>query len=276
VEVPPATAPHIGVEHECGGSVVTEHDTGSMERTEEDASGFAPMTVVVADDHAPTRAVVKTSLEATGFIVVGEAADAASAVDLVERQRPDVVVLDVRMPGDGIAAAAEISSRCQETAVVMLTVSADDEDIFAALRVGALGYVQKGGDTAELGQLLRRTIAGEPVLHGALLLKVLRRFRILERRRLLDGSGGTRLSEREFQVLDLLEGGATTAEIANQLFIAPVTVRSHVTAICRKLNLPDREAASLELRSAYVERTLDGTESDRSAQAQGQERAAGP
>jgi DNA-binding NarL/FixJ family response regulator len=206
-------------------------------------------TVVVADDHAPTRALIRTSLEAGGLIVVGEASDAASAATLAQAHGPDLALLDVRMPGGGICAAATILAQRPQTAVVMLTVSEDDEDLFAALRVGARGYILKGGDPAELPGALSRTLAGEAVLHGALLAKVLREFQVAERGRLFDRSRRARLSAREIEVLDLLERGATTAEIAAQLFIAKVTVRSHIAAICHKLRLPDREATLRELRS---------------------------
>jgi two-component system, NarL family, nitrate/nitrite response regulator NarL len=204
--------------------------------------------VVIADDHAPTRALVREALERAGFRVTGEAADSDGAVAQCRRSRPDVALLDVRMPGGGIAAAATIAAEQPQTAVVMLTVSEDDEDLFAALRVGARGYVLKGGDPHVLPELLRRALAGEAVLHGALLAKVLREFQSIERQRLFGRREIDQLSRRELEVLALLEGGATTAEIAERLFIAKVTVRSHVAAICRKLRLPNREAALRELR----------------------------
>ena len=209
----------------------------------------ANLTVLLADDHAPTRALVRTALEAGGFVVSGEAADASSAVALAQVHHFDLALLDVRMPGSGISAAAALLAERPEIVVVMLTVSEDDEDLFAALRIGARGYILKGGDPGELPGALRRTLAGEAVLHGALLAKVLREFQVAERGRLFDRSRRARLSPREVEVLDLLESGATTAEIADELFIAKVTVRSHVAAICRKLQLPDREATLRELRS---------------------------
>ena len=209
-----------------------------------------PERIVIADDHAPTRAAVRRALESGGFVVEGEAFDAASAVDLVTATSPQVALLDVRMPGGGIAAAAAISAARPTTAIVMLTVSEDDEDLFAALRVGALGYVLKGGDPAALPEMLRRVVAGEVVLHGALLARVIREFGARERHRLFWEPPRTRLTGREREVLTLLEEGASTAEIAAHLFIAKVTVRSHVAAILRKLSLPDRAAALRELRSA--------------------------
>jgi DNA-binding NarL/FixJ family response regulator len=130
----------------------------------------------------------------------------------------------------------------------MLTVSEDDEDLFAAIRVGALGYVLKGGNLSELPNLLRTAVSGEPVLRGASLARVLEAFRANERSRLFNESDRVRLSTRERQVLSLLQSGATTAEIATSLYIAKVTVRSHIAAICKKLRLPDRDAALQEFR----------------------------
>ena len=204
--------------------------------------------ILIADDHPPTRAAVRGALAEGGFLVTGEASDAAGAIAMVQATAPDIALLDVRMPGGGISAAAAIASQSPHTRVVMFTVSEDDEDLFAALRVGALGYVLKGGNLAELPGLLRTAVLGEPVLHGATLARVLEEFRASERSRLFNESDRVRLSSRERQVLSLLQRGATTAEIAESLYIAKVTVRSHIAAICRKLRLPDRDAALQEFR----------------------------
>ena len=121
----------------------------------------APITVLLADDHARTRALVRTALERTGdFHVCVEAADAAGAVEGAKRERPDVCLLDINMPGNGIAAATQISGALPDTAVVMLTVSRQDEDLFDALRAGASGYLLKGLDEATIGDALQRVLAG--------------------------------------------------------------------------------------------------------------------
>ena len=161
--------------------------------------------IVIADDHPPTRAAVRGALAEGGFLVTGEASDAAGAVSMVQATAPDIALLDVRMPGGGISAAVAIVSQVPQTAVVMLTVSEDDEDLFAALRVGALGYVLKGGNLAELPGLLRMAVLGEPVLHGATLARVLVEFRASERSRLFKESERVRLSARERDVLSLLD-----------------------------------------------------------------------
>ena len=204
-----------------------------------------PMTVLVADDHAPTRAGVRSSLEADGFVVCAKASDARGAVEASLRERPDVCLLDIRMPGSGIASAASISAKVPETAIVMLTVSHDESDFFDALRAGAAGYLLKDTDPRLLPQLLRAVVAGEGVLSPGLIAKLIEEFRERGRRRRLplSGSRGVELTSREWEVLDLLRQGLTTAEIARRLFIAEVTVRTHVAAILRKLRVPDRRAA---------------------------------
>lgn len=207
-----------------------------------------PRRIVMADDHPPMRATVRSALEGEEFLVVGEAGDAEGAVSLVRDLEPDIALLDVRMPGGGIAAAATIKSEGMGAAVVMLTVSEEDEDLFAALRVGAVGYVLKGKDPADLPGLLRKAVVGEPILDGPLLARVLKEFQQKEGSRPSKETTRGGLSRREHEVLSLLEQGATTAEISAKLFIAKVTVRSHVAAICRKLHLPDRRAALLESR----------------------------
>jgi DNA-binding NarL/FixJ family response regulator len=149
------------------------------------------------------------------------------------------------MPGGGIAAAAEISSRLPEAAIVMLTVSRDDADLFDALRAGASGYLLKDIDPARLPLALEGVLAGEAALPRGLVARLVEEFRSRSKsKRLLSASPhAARLTDREWDVLELLREGLTTAEIAARLAIAPVTVRRHVSEILRKLRVPDREAA---------------------------------
>ena len=202
--------------------------------------------VLVADDHPPTRAGVRRVLEQDGFVVCAEEADAPGAVGAALRERPDVCLLDVRMPGGGgVAAAAEIARRLPETRIVMLTVSRDDDDLFDALRAGASGYLLKDIERAKLPDALRSVLDGEAQLPANLVARVLDEFRGRRTRQrvLLEQRPAVDLRPREWEVLELLRNGLTTAEIAARLFIAEVTVRSHVSAILRKLRVPDREAA---------------------------------
>jgi len=206
----------------------------------------------VADDHPSLRASVRRALEEHGFEVCFEAANAADSVAAAERERPDVCVLDVQMPGNGIAAAAQIAARLPETAIVMLTVSDSDEDLFAALRAGAQGYLLKDMDPGRLPLALEGVLAGEAALPRALVARVLDEFRTRRRRRrlLLPGGRGCTLTDREWETLELLAEGLSTAEVAERLLVAPVTVRRHAAAIVKKLNAGDRRSLLQLVRAA--------------------------
>lgn len=201
--------------------------------------------VLLADDHPPTRGQVRAVLEAHGFEVCAQVGDASMARQKAVSEQPDICLLDIHMPGSGIAACAEITARLPDVAVVMLTVSRNDEDLFDALRVGASGYLLKGGDPAELPRALEAVLLGEPVLGTGLLGKVIEEFRERgQRRRLSLGGGRTvQLTSREWETLELLRQGMSTREIAQRLFIAPVTVRTHIAAILKKLQVRSRQEA---------------------------------
>jgi DNA-binding NarL/FixJ family response regulator len=204
--------------------------------------------VLVADDHPPTRAGVRAALERAAFSVCAEAADAPAAVEAARRERPDVCLLDIHMPGDGIRAAETIARELPETAVVMLTVSRADEDLFTALRVGASGYLLKDIDPGRLPLALLGVLEGEAALPRRLVALLMEEFRERRRRHRIPllGRRSVELTDREWEVLDLMRKGLSTQEIADKLFISPVTVRTHVSAILRKLHVSSREAA-LEL-----------------------------
>jgi DNA-binding NarL/FixJ family response regulator len=198
---------------------------------------------VLADDHAPTRAGVRETLSQAGFTVCAEAADADGAIVAAMAERPDLCLLDIHMPGDGIRAAGEIHERCPATTIVMLTVSQDDADLFAALRAGAVGYLLKGTDPSRLPLALRGVMDGEAALPRSLVARLVDEFRTRGRRTRLSlkRTRGEELTRREWDVLDLLLDGLTTKEIADRLSVAPVTVRTHVSAVLRKLDAADRE-----------------------------------
>jgi DNA-binding NarL/FixJ family response regulator len=203
-----------------------------------------PRRVLLADDHPPTRAGVRYTLERAGMEIVAEVGDATSAIEAAKRERPDLCLIDVHMPGSGIAAARAITDSVPETSVVMLTVSRDDSDLFDALRAGASGYLLKDMDPDRVANALEGVLAGEAALPRTLLVKVMDEFRERGRRRMsLPGRKAAHLTEREWEVLHLLRDGATTAEIAGRLFVSQATVRSHVAAVLRKLKVADRKAA---------------------------------
>jgi two-component system nitrate/nitrite response regulator NarL len=200
--------------------------------------------VLVADDHAPTREDVRAAVDSDPrFTVVALAGDAAGAIQAALRERPDVVLLDMRMPGSGAAAAWEITARLPGTRAVMLTVSRSDEDLFAALRAGASGYLLKDMAFEEIADELAQVLDGRVALPPELVTRLVEEFRdSAPRRRALVGAAA-QLTSREWQVLDFLRQGLATNEIATRLFVSPATVRSHVAAVLRKLRVPDREAA---------------------------------
>ena len=203
-----------------------------------------PLTVLVADDHAPTRAGVRDALAGRGFSIVAEVARADAAVETAIRLQPDVCVLDVHMPGGGVAAAARISEQVPRTAVVMLTVSRSDEDLFASLRAGASGYLMKDMDPERLSAALHGVLSGEAALPRTLVARVVNEFRVAERRPSLPlvSRRGARLTSREWEVLELLREQLSTSVIAERLGLSQVTVRRHVSSILGKLRVPDRRA----------------------------------
>lgn len=201
--------------------------------------------VILADDHPATRAGVRAALEAGGFEVCADIADGPAAVEAAILTHPDVCLLDVHMPGgSGIVAAAEISARLPGTAIVMLTVSADEDDLFDAISAGAAGYLLKDIDPGRLPAALDGVLAGEAAIPRRLVGRIVEEFSERRRRRVpLMGGGGAELTAREWEILELLRDGATTAEAAKRLGISQVTVRRHVSEVLRKLRVPDRTAA---------------------------------
>jgi two-component system, NarL family, nitrate/nitrite response regulator NarL len=206
-------------------------------------SDEATPRVLIADDHGPTRRLVAEALEADGFEVCWQASDAVGAVEGVNTEEPDLCVLDVSMPGSGIAATRIISERFPDTRVVMLTVSKERTDLLDALRAGASGYLLKTMNPASFGRALRAVIDGEAALPRELTASLIDDYRHTRHRRILVDGQAVRLSEREWEVLELLRDGQSTAEIARRTFVAPVTVRSHISSLFRKLRVSSREEA---------------------------------
>ncbi len=202
-----------------------------------------PLRVVIADDHHLTRVGVRLALERGGFVVCAEAEDAASAVAAAEREQPDICLLDIQMPGSGIHAAEAIAQLVPDAAVVMLTVSRSDRDLFDALRAGAFGYLLKDMDPERLPLALHGVLEGEAALPRHLVALVIEEFRERGRRRPLLKKRGVVLTNREWEVLELMSQGLTTFEIADRLFVEPVTVRTHVSAILKKLHVSSRKEA---------------------------------
>ena len=210
-------------------------------------AGPRPLRVLIADDHAPTRDDVRRALEADGRLeVCASVGHAAAAVQAAVRERPDVCLLDVRMPGGGVAAAWEIAGRLPQAKLVMLTVSDDDEDLFGALRAGAAGYLPKTMNFTRLPDALCGACSGEAAMSPAHVARVLQAFRGREprwRRLAARTRPERRLTSREWEVLELLAQGQSTAQIATRLVLSPSAVRVHIAAIVHKLDAADRADA---------------------------------
>jgi DNA-binding NarL/FixJ family response regulator len=215
-----------------------------------------PVRVIIVDDDPLARGVVRDALRDAGVIVLAEAGDGREAVSLTLHFKPDVVVMDVVMPGlDGITATAHIVERAPQVAVVMLSANDDDAIGMQALRAGAIGFLPKTMGLASLPQALRAARAGEAVVSRRLTRRLIEGLR----RSSPDGHGirpvRSPLTSREWEVLDLLCEGRSTDDIAGVLVLSPETVRSHVKNILRKLQVQSRQQAielAAELRSQLV------------------------
>ena len=208
--------------------------------------------VLLVDDHNIVRLGLMTLInDQPNMEVVGEAGTAGEAVRAVERLRPDVVLMDIRMPGEGgIEAARAITTRFPQTKVVMLTSFADDELVVRSIRAGAVGYVLKQVDNAELLRAIEAAARGEALLDPATTARLLARVRETERK--VEEDAFRELSDREMEILAPLARGKTNAEIGQLLNLSEKTVSNHVSAILEKLQLSNR----IELATYTVEHHL--------------------
>ncbi|MFS8629419.1 MAG: response regulator transcription factor [Limnochordales bacterium] len=218
--------------------------------------------VVIVDDHEVVRLGLKTLLNRVADLeVVGEAGSAAEAEQVVAEKQPDVVIMDIRMPGgSGIEACRVIRSRWPHIRVIMLTSYSDDEAVIGAVMAGASGYILKQIGTQELVEAIRRVHKGESLLDPGITGKILERFRSGATGG--DGPaipGGEALTEQEQKILTLIAQGKTNREIANELFLSEKTVRNYVSNILGKLQLHNRAAAA----AWAVRHGLDGRKEER-------------
>lgn len=220
-------------------------------------AGDRPIRVLLVDDHAVVRKGLRALLDReAGIEVAGEADDGEQAVRAAERLRPDVILMDLEMPGTGgIEATRRITEARPDTRVVVLTSHSSEEDVFPALKAGALGYLLKHSAPEEVLQAIRQAYRGETVLHPAIARMVLQELHRPAAAK--QPPTAEPLSDREVEVLRLIARGMSNQEIAGTLFVAEATVRSHVSAILRKLQLASRTQAALyALRAGLA--PLDG------------------
>ena len=204
-----------------------------------------PASVLIADDHPLTRSALSALLGQHGFQVVGEAADGRAAVSEARRLQPDLVLLDLSMPNvDGLAALPQLREAAPNCEVVVLTASGTEDNLLAAIRGGAAGYLLKTEPPDKLVAFLHGVSRGEAALSGSVAR------RLLDTVRDTNGHHGgvpdsiaEALSARELEVLLLLDEHLSTEEIAQRLFISEHTVRSHVKSLLRKLNVSSRREA---------------------------------
>jgi two-component system nitrate/nitrite response regulator NarL len=220
----------------------------------------SPIRIVLVDDHSLFRSGIRLLLgRDSGFEVVGEAGDASEGIKAVSRLKPDVVLLDLHMPGmSGIEAAGLIAAETPDSHVLMLTVSEEGEDLLAALRAGACGYLVKNIEAEALVAAVRSAAAGESVISPQMMGKLLAGVREQPVMQLAHQPGheGERLTPREGEILGLIAHGKSNKEIARALDVAESTVKIHVQNLLRKLGLASRVQAAVYA----VERGLGATE----------------
>jgi two-component system nitrate/nitrite response regulator NarL len=200
------------------------------------------LRILLVDDHTLFRSGMRELLAAQDFEIAGDAPDGRTAVAMAERRRPDVVLMDLDMPGcSGADATREITALDNPPAVVVLTGSATDEDLLDALGAGASGYVLKGSTIGVVADALRAAAAGESVLSPAIASRLVARVRDLSKAGGATPSIG--LTPREREVLRLIGGGCDNAAIADALVISPHTAKRHVASVLRKLGTNRTQAA---------------------------------
>lgn len=214
-----------------------------------------PITVLLVDDHAIVRQGVRGYLETQPDLqVVGEASSGEEAIRVAAEQAPDVVLMDLLMPGgiDGVEATRRVKQASPRSHVIVLTSYHQDEHIFPAIRAGALSYLLKDVAPAELAEAVRKAARGEAVLHAQVAARVVQELQGASRDAI---NPFTELSERELEVLKLIAAGASNESIAEQLVISEKTVKSHVSNILSKLHVADRtQAAVYAWREGVVRR----------------------
>ncbi|HKY56015.1 MAG TPA: response regulator transcription factor [Anaerolineales bacterium] len=210
--------------------------------------------ILIADDHALFREGLRALFTALPDIdVVGEAADGEAAIKQVEATQPDVVLMDINMPGlNGIEATRRILSAHPNLGIIMVTMLEDDASVFSAMRAGARGYVLKGAHHDEILQAIRAVAAGQAVFGPAIAARMMNFFQGLNSvpQTAHAAQAFPELTEREREVLALIAKGVSNKEIAEKLFISMKTVSNHITNIFSKLQVADRTQAVIRARDA--------------------------
>jgi DNA-binding NarL/FixJ family response regulator len=207
------------------------------------------LSVLLADDDVPFRTAIRRVLEEDGMVVVAEAGDAATAVGAAARLQPDIVLIELELPDDGLSAIGRIVKASPKTLVVVLSRSDRPEDVVTAFTRGASGYLLKGLSGERLAATLIAAHRGEPALSRSLVPHLVDEIRRGSVRRLVLPDGPVMLTAREWEVGELLREGNSTAEIADRLGVSPVTVRRHIGLLVRKIRAESRADAVEMLRT---------------------------
>jgi DNA-binding NarL/FixJ family response regulator len=212
------------------------------------------LRVLIVDDHDLFRSGLRNLLEEQGVNVVGEASAGSEAVEIVRELAPDVVVMDLNMPGmNGVEATRHISSAAPLTRVVVLTISDQDEDVLDAILAGACGYLLKDSSIQDLITGIRAAAVGEALISPHIAAKVLQQVRSTSSVPQIAETIRSELSDREIDVLKLIANGKDNAQIAGELHISPKTVKNHISNILMKLQIENRiQAAVYAVRSGIV------------------------
>jgi DNA-binding NarL/FixJ family response regulator len=226
--------------------------TTAQERQAEKA--LDELRVVVVDDHDLFRTGLRNLLEEQGVNVVGEAPNGQTAIRLASDLAPDVVVMDLNMPGlTGVETTRHLAGVAPLTRVLVLTISADDDDVMDAVMAGACGYLLKDSSIQDLIAGIRAAAAGESLISPQIAGKVLQRLRSQSTNEDAAATIRAELSDREIEVLKLIANGKDNAQIAQDLFISPKTVKNHISNILMKLQIDNRiQAAVYAVRSGIV------------------------
>lgn len=211
------------------------------------------LTVLVADDDVAFRRRVREALEDNEFVVVEVVGDATAAILAASRLSPDICLIEIELPLDGLNAVGRIAKASPSTMIVVLSRSDRPEDVVNAFTRGASGYLLKGMSGEQLASSLRRAYSGEPPVSRSLVPYLVEEIRRGATRRLSLPDGAVTLTPREWEVGELLREGRSTTEIADRLGVSPVTVRRHIGLLLTKLGAKDRDVA-VELLRAYGRR----------------------
>jgi DNA-binding NarL/FixJ family response regulator len=212
------------------------------------------LRVVLVDDHDLFRTGLRTLLEEQGLQVIGEAENGEVALQLVRELAPDVVIMDLKMPGlTGVETTRKVSGIAPLTRVVVLTISAEDDDVMNAVMAGACGYLLKDSTIEQLIAGITAAASGESLISPQIAAKLLQHLRAATADTSAAETIRDLLSDRELQVLRLIANGKDNAEIAGELFISPKTVKNHISNILMKLQIQNRiQAAVYAVRSGIV------------------------